>query len=411
MKITPNINQKMGGGRFKLSVIDAKTKRVVEERPWQKNLILDNGLDLYGENLFCNCWRYCSAGTDNTPVVNDSGITTAIQSGTTITANATSFSASDVGRLFRFDSGEESYITTFTDTTHVEVADSRTVGSSTLFAVWRVDQTNLGAFVKKTNIYVADECGSAITSGSDLLWRTWDFSEEVGNATYREIGVHKNFTDDDGLFSRVLVQGGSISLVAGQQLRVRYEINMQYSSEDAIAGIAISPTITGWPSGGASSVDGDLYALNHFRSLVKSDGSTNETAWINPASGTGFTNVSEASSSMATQLFLRLSTSSAFPAYNTDQDAEFGAGLIATNPWVLNSYIAGTFTRIKTHTLEAAELDDSNVRKIGLGGRASNFLGSVAVGILFDEGQEKLNTHKLILTWRYTWAREIENNP
>ena len=73
-------------GSFKLSVIDAKTNEIIREQPdFQKNLILNCGMDRIATTEYSDLMWYCFAGT-GTRVNNVSGgDATVSQTGTSIT--------------------------------------------------------------------------------------------------------------------------------------------------------------------------------------------------------------------------------------------------------------------------------------------------------------------------------------
>ncbi len=404
------INTKFNGGRFKIQVLDSKTKEIIEERPWQKNLILDQGLNMYGENALADCWRYCSIGTSNTPTVLDSNLTTATQSGTTVTTSAAFFVAGDVGRLFRFDSGEESYITSFTNSIVVEVADSRTVGSPTLFAVWRVEQTKLGAYTKRSSTYFGGSSynGSTLSNGVLTMKRGWEFSVESGSITYREIGVHKDNATDPDLFARILIDGGEISLIAGQQLLVTYELVVEIIPNSYLTPSSGNMAITGWPSGGASTTDGDFVISSldysapsslafpgtsyYYRDGVEAGGSIGSRVAVEPSGSIDDVYYSE--------------TATALPSYPISFDLQGMTEIVGANVAAKPTYIAGTFTRTQSITISSGDLTSSSIRRLAIETQSRlNWM------FLFDENQEKLGTHELILTWIWSWSRDISSNP
>jgi hypothetical protein len=73
------------GGRVRVAVIDAATKRVLRKGKWQKNLILDQGMDMIATTLFNQLFTACAAGTGTAPTDVNLGATATV-SGTTITA-------------------------------------------------------------------------------------------------------------------------------------------------------------------------------------------------------------------------------------------------------------------------------------------------------------------------------------
>lgn len=129
MKSLPSVNFHTSiEGRVRVSIVDAKTGKTVRELPWQKNLILDQGLDFLANDLAKSMMKYCVVGTGNTPTKDlPDGFYS--QSGTTVTreSGTRDFISGDVGKLIRFENGTERKITAFTDATHVTVGTSGTI--------------------------------------------------------------------------------------------------------------------------------------------------------------------------------------------------------------------------------------------------------------------------------------------
>src|SRR5574337_1049881 len=114
-------------------VVDAATKQVVREYPVQKNLILNQGMDALATQLFADCMNYCSAGTGVTPTNDDSGTTTATQSGTSVTLAGGSFTftntGTDAGNGIKPDTGEEAMVVSVSSPTSVTVDRSASVSA------------------------------------------------------------------------------------------------------------------------------------------------------------------------------------------------------------------------------------------------------------------------------------------
>lgn len=164
------------GNRYKVQVIDKE--RVIHERDWAPNLILDQGMNNFATVIGCDLFTYCAVGTGNTPTFDDSVAVTATTSGTTCTASAPFFSAGDVGKLLRFDTGEKAKITAFTSTTVVTLASTLSVGAATLFTLHRVEQTGLASELMRTNTYLttAGACFGSRTGSTITSQRTYNFS-------------------------------------------------------------------------------------------------------------------------------------------------------------------------------------------------------------------------------------------
>lgn len=240
-------------GRVQVHVLNAEG-RVIKTLPWQKNLILDSGMDMYGNNnTWANMMGYCVAGTGTTPT-KDILDGTAAQAGTTVTLTGSTYtlSAGDIGKWIGWDSGgSQAKITAYISATQVTVDRSQTVGSGTV-KLYRCNQTGLATEVKRTNTYpvftYTDSRGASATFASAAnvltLRRTFDFSAEVGSVNYTEIGLSATATVGANIFTRILL-AGAVTVTAGQQLRITYELAVTVNGTTRPSQTLTSST--GWP--------------------------------------------------------------------------------------------------------------------------------------------------------------------
>lgn len=375
-------------GKFHISVVE--NGRVVEEKGWIKNLILDSGLDMVGTNRWVDCFRYCSVGTGTTPTVDDSGATTATQSGTTVTSSSSFFSVGDVGKILKFDSGEEAYITSYTSDTEVEVSVSRTIAVASQFALWRVNQTQLSNYIKRSDTYLSGSANNGTTFHTNTEAthkRTWDFSAESGVVTYNEVGVHYDNVNNPTLFSRILIPGG-VTLQAGQQLRIVYELTINYGSDSAQVATA---NITGWPVGGASSTDGQyqLISNQYFSSVLTNGNSSTSSNGADPNNSK----------------VLHLHTASSFPSFNGTPSGSTYINLSSSR----NPYISGSFKNDWDWDLQVSQGNGANIRSFILSD--SSIINNSFWMFIFDEAQTKQNTHRLFLRFSVSWGRVLGDNP
>jgi len=462
-------------GRFKAQVV-APNGRVVEDRPWQNNLILDQGLNGLAVRSWQASFAYCAAGTGNTSTQYDSGATTATQSGTTtVTTSADFFDdivaavGSVVGMLIRWDSGGTAKITAYTSPTEVTVANSGS--NSGEFTVYAVNQTSLTTEARRSTIYMtgAGNCGTSIVGNTLTMKRTYEF-EPVNGAgeVITELGFSWTDTVAANLFSRVLIAGGSVTVEHTFQLRVIYELAVTVEPDTAQARTVPitgwlnqvrTTTITGAGSGGTPGTyslgvtggDGSAFSgtytiggggtmttitiTNHgydytvapslsFPSggITGASATANLDAWTQgdeQVQGWGLERVdssgigsygaaaNEPCNEGVTALYEFDGVEQDLPSLKTagtaDDRGEFAA---ASNS--LGSYTDGTFTRDKTCTFGVLEGLSSAIRAImlrGPGGGGQD--GEVCFTYLFDNPQEKLNTHRLSVTWRHTWDRSF----
>lgn len=253
-------------GRFRAHVID-RTGAVVSSTPWQKNLILDSGIDLLFSHTFKDCLTYCVAGTGSTPTRDVPDGDTFSQSGTTVTRDTGTdrdFISGDVGKVLRFSTGEEAYVTAFINADNVTVNASRTVAATTI-VLYRVAQTGLAAEVKRTNTipsylwddgdssfgYRVNQVDAAVASASDwatgigTIRRSFDFaSEAAGSVNYTEIGLSYTATPGNNLFNRIVL-AGTVTVADTQLLRVEVEVTM--AQANCVSPPTIETEIPGWP--------------------------------------------------------------------------------------------------------------------------------------------------------------------
>jgi hypothetical protein len=237
-------------GRVQAIVLD-RYKRPVWRGPVQKNLILNNGLDRWCDlTIFGNLALYCVAGTGSTDTSANPTPTVAVQAGTTVTLAGGTFvftnTATDAGKMLHWNDGHEARIVTVTAPTIIEVTPSQIVASGA-FLVYNTNQVGLVTEVKRTNTYLAGAGNTETTYPGVTMQnrRTYDFSPEVGGITYNELGISWVVTPGNNLFSRVKLATG-VSMVAGQSLRVIWDLITSFSPI-CTAPAAITPSpITGW---------------------------------------------------------------------------------------------------------------------------------------------------------------------
>jgi hypothetical protein len=226
-------------GRMKVAVLS--DGKVTEERPWEKNLILNQGLDKVATVVFNQLFAACAIGDNNSPTTIDSR-STATVSATTLTlvsANYT-FTNADLDSAVHFDSGELFTIQSIVNATTVTLFSAGTISTPTHFMILRVNQVQLGNELKRTNVYPTTAGANLVTpsDGSLLLQRTFIFSPETSTVTYKEIGFSDLDVAGPNLFSRVVlgmpvtVSGPSAAAPNGQQLQVTYQltVNIDYGS-------------------------------------------------------------------------------------------------------------------------------------------------------------------------------------
>jgi hypothetical protein len=395
-----NAGHQIVSGIVQCSVIEAATGRVLKDYLPQKNLILNQGLDQVATNVWADLMLYCSAGTGVTPTSDDSGTTTATQSGTGVTLSGGSFTftdtATDAGKVIKWDTAEEATIVTVTNPTTVVVSNSASVGAGQ-FTVYRTNQTQLASQVKRTSTYLtgAPYCQSTLTSNVYKNRRTYDFTAEVGIVNYTEVALGWSNTGSTTIFSRILL-ASPVAVGVGQQLRVTYEMQLTLLPASSTAATAI---INGWPVAPAATTDGDQ-AIQYvgLSSVVASSGNTSNYDVGNQAN----------EPAEGSNIGIFLATNSTVPssmgsAVNRSSGASVAAATKA-------SYVAGSYYVDKTGTFAVGTGNGAAWRSMGFGPYLNGFYypySSTSMVFVFDEAQTKLNTHTLTLTWRFSWSRVL----
>ncbi|WP_415907276.1 hypothetical protein [Oleiharenicola sp. Vm1] len=372
---------------YELAVLERG--RVVERRARKRNLILDQGLNLVASQRWCDLFSYAVVGTGTTPVKRDSGAITFTRAGSTVTASAGFFAADDVGRLFKFDSGEECYITAFTDTQNVTVSVAGTVAASE-GTVWYVNQTAHAAEVKRSNSYGVDSGDNGLTYslGSMVNKRTIIFSAEASPIVYNEIGWSYTATPGANLFGRDIISGG-ISLAAGQQLKVIVTLTLTVTPQ---ASTAYTNVVAGWSQDGNYNAESISTNFARAISFVNGDGST------------AVQGQQVFEPSLAKTINLSTDTTALVAQTSTTLTFSGSVGNKTLNP---DTYVTGTFTRTFRGTFAIAEGNSNAIRSLVVTGGAGVI--DRIFRVLLNAAETKDSAHTLELVFRLTWGRVLSN--
>lgn len=367
---------------YQISVLNSDGS-VARQLPRKRNLILDQGLDAIASTPWADVFTVAVLGTGTTPTKRDSGATTFTRTGSTVTASAGFFEAADVGRLLKFDSGEEVRISAYTDPTTVTTSTSGAIAAAE-GTVWYVNQTGLFAESKRSNTYSTGggECGSTFSAGVWTHKRTFIFSAETGTVTYREIGWASTTGAGANLFGRDLLAGVGVTLVNGQQLKVSVELTVAYAPYTSAAWANV---ITGWSTNGTHGIESSL------NRRVSSTGGAVGFVALEP-SGPNRVYVSDQSAAIA--------------AMSSNDDSPVQGGFTAANSSA-SSYSAGSFTRSHSGTFGVGSANGA-IRSLLIG----HFDGTYhrySYRVLLSAPETKANTHTLSITFTFTWGRVLSN--
>lgn len=199
--------------KVKTKICNAKTGTVIRESPWQRNLVLDNGLNVLARKsgisnlplaLPATLAQNVIIGSGTNPTKISSGAITFTQAGTTLTASGGFFAANMVGGLFKWgtgSAGNELYITAFTSSTVVTVGTSATVSTPDVGVVWQVQQSGMQTQVAVTGTksYQTNtgDCSTTYGSNTIILQRTYIIPQQAAPYNVNEIGYASNTVTSD----------------------------------------------------------------------------------------------------------------------------------------------------------------------------------------------------------------------
>lgn len=301
--------------------------------PWKANLIQDVGLDLLGNTPSANCWSVALFGDAVSPVPTrrNTGVVTVSQSGNTLTASGTYFLSSDVGRLFKFDSGNEVYVTAFTDSTHVTCNGPSTTVSASPGTMWYVNESSLTSVYSTTATYGANggDNGSSVSINVVTDKRTF-VGPAVSGApvTLTEIGFNSTSANTN-VFDRDIISGG-ITLSIGDQPLAVAELVRTFNPHTSTAAGNVG---TGFNSAGNCILCGMASA---GYSTIASNGNSNTSNIGLEFNAAGNANFIYGISDPAVTL----------PAFNNGIGPNLGSFLVSTasNP-VVPAYSSGNYFR------------------------------------------------------------------
>jgi hypothetical protein len=203
--------------RIKTRIFDVKTRKVIKESKWQKNLLMDFGLNALAKSTSATTsvglTTACKVGDGTTPTSISSGAVTFTQATNQVTASAGFFTSAMVGYILKYGTGSggiETYITAFSSSTLVTVDTSATVGA-TVGTVWAVNQTALVNFILATTTYetTAGSCGTSFSTNSATHKRTYNFAVQINPYNVNEIGYFSS-TPGSSVYGRIVLSSTDV---------------------------------------------------------------------------------------------------------------------------------------------------------------------------------------------------------
>ena len=395
-------------GFYKVAVVNAETKEVVwQQDEWQKNLILNQGMDDIYTYSIVTLMTYGVAGSGTRPNSIDGGTSEITQSGATVylnvntglsdfTSSTSTYAARvQVGDVLKYANNSESMVSAVdVGGFNLTVSPSYTFTSGQTFVIWKTSQAGLESEIKRTNTYLVGAGNSETTTAGNVRThrRTYDFTAEVGSVTYNEVGVARLSSGATNVFNRILL-ASPVTVDATFQLRLIYDLQTTWTPATPLYNTA---SIGGWPVAPSTNTIGSESLQVFLTSIVAvADGlSTLTNAIMDPYLTS---NVKMWASPSSTVL-------SAFgsAANRTTNGAVTAADVTKA------AYVAGSYYCDKTGTLTVGQINRTDIRSIGFGkGTTAYDATNQAYAYVFDQPQTKDSTQTLSFTFRTTWARVL----
>lgn len=356
-----------------------------------KNLLLDQGLDQVGTNKLCNLTRYLAYGDGTNPTERDSSTTTASRTGSAVSASAGFFELADVGRLIRWDTGEEDYITGFTNDQNVTTQGSGTITSGE-FTIWYVNDVALQNELGRITTYQTESGDNQTTESAGVIThKRTHLSDPFGSTqTARELGFSPDSTAGNNIFDRILL-GSAVVLNSGDRLKV--VSNFQFSQSPRTSATS-NPTASGdW----TTQLNGTAQIENYGIDTVDSDGSDSGGNL-----GGGNANFGLEPSTVSNCKLNVSTNTAAFSSYGSNPSLSGTDGHLTPS---LSAYSSGSYTRNKEATFA------TNNVNIAIGGIWMGGFSETQASIRHKPTTPptKANTHSLQVVFKNSWSRTLTN--
>lgn len=424
-----NINQelKMGlEGHYKVAIVDANGNEIWRQPKWEKNLILNQGMDALAGTYLADVMKYAVAGTGSLPT--GGGGTTRVNSITSSYSSASVIEGGlqlDVqpggiqnfnteiwggwsgslaaGDIIQFADGTEVKVGSVSATT-AGVTPTNTVATQS-FTIWKTSQTGMQGEVKRGGSGIAGSayltgvgnCGSSTVLNRVVYLRTYDFATETTPKIYSEVGVAWTSTvGANTVFSRIVLPQ-TVSIDTSQRLRLVYQLGVTFTptSSQYVNGAIV----TGWPVAPSNNTNMTQSIQQMWVSSIDTNGN----------SGTSYASL-EPPAVSSNCAFFGSSNSQSLVTFGTTpiNRSTFGAADIAYS--TADSYVLGSYQQYKNATFELAQLNYQNLRSFGFGPHApSSYYAyrETAFVMLFEQSQSKYNTQTLTMTYKWNWSRVL----
>jgi len=407
-------------GFYKVGVVNPETDEVKwQTDEWQKNLILNIGMNsLYNRSLVDSI-AYGVSGTGTRPNSYESGTSKITQSGAIVhlsdtSGDITNFTSSNdyssivqTGDMVVDSDGSRSLVTTVTNGFNLQVVPSYTYTVGRTFTLWKTSQTSLHIEVSRSATYIggASNAGTTTVGNNVTHLRSYDFPIETSNTNYNELGLAWASSGASTTFSRILLPS-VVTANTGYKLRLIYQLQSSWFPTSSINSVA---SIGGW--GGDTSGTQSLQKLL-ISSINVSDGTAYNTVAVTEpyftSVGSGYFSMFASTNSASLASFGSAINRSVSPA-------SYVVGLLAgaskagfKNP-VTDLTVSGAYYCDRT-SVSPGSVSVNAIRSIGFGVTGLGGTGAVnstyqAHCFVFNQPQALLNTQTLSLTFRTSWTR------
>jgi hypothetical protein len=425
-------------GHYKVMVVDSKTREVVADYGWHKNLILNQGMDLVSTNSYAGITTAGVAGTGSRPNKITSSNSTITQSGTLITLwpeagglqDFTSSITSSTNEIYYsaslqpgdvvvyFNSSRSNVVSVSGLNATVDTSYAISSGSNQTFTIWKTSQSGLQKEVKRSTTYLTGvgNCGSTDTTGSTgfgnvrTYRRTYDFTAETTDKLYTEIGTAPSITSNTAIFSRVLLPI-PIAVSSSFQLRLIYDLAVEFTPTSQRV---ITASISGWPFDVNSNTHASESIQNFLASTISaaSGVSSTYTALLEP--GPVGSPINPNASATNRGIFVSSISTSLAPF---GQAVNRGTGIVVGNSTTMHyspNYVTGSYRYYKGNSFGlnvGNTTTSSGIWCLGLGMQSADedpwSSTAQAITVLFHNSQSKFNTQVVSMSFVYSWDRTL----
>lgn len=406
-------------GHYKVAIVDSQGNEIWRQPKWEKNLILNQGMDALATQYLCDVMKYGIAGTGTRvnfitssasqgSVING-GLALDVQPNGiqdfTTTAYGGWTGCLTAGDTVQFADGTEVKVGSVA-LTSAGVTPTDTVSTQS-FTIWKTSQTALETEVKRGGSGIAGSayltgvgnCGSSTVLNTATYLRTYDFAVEATPKVYAEVGVSWATSGAGTTFSRIVLPQ-TVSIDVSQRLRLVYQLSATFTP--TASQYVSNAVVSGWPVAPATNTNMTESIQQMWVSSIDTNGTSNNTyaALEPPSVGGNYCAFWGSSNSQS------LVTFGSTPINR----ALFGSAVAVAS--TADSYIAGTYLKYKNGTFDLADLNYQNLRSFGFGAHAPNSYFAYGVTgqaftMLFEQSQSKYNTQTLTMTFKWNWSRVL----